>query len=148
VIPKERFAAFDLSEPIRPGRRFDLVQSFELAEHILASKAEIFIDSLVAHSDVILFSAAVAGQGSEFHIMNNPMSINATSLARRGFEIVISVNPILLTFGRSSLGTGTIPFYISMRKLWTGSRRLFVGCSFGEMNLSPIWLRWPGGCVI
>ena len=55
VIPKERFAAFDLSEPIRLGRRFDLVQTLEVAEHMPASKAEIFMDSLVAHSDVMLF---------------------------------------------------------------------------------------------
>src|SRR5690349_8413899 len=46
VIPKECFAACDLSEPIRLGRRFDLVQSLEVAEHIPVSKAEVFIDNL------------------------------------------------------------------------------------------------------
>src|SRR2546423_289747 len=40
AIPKERFAAFDLSKPIHLGRRFDLVQSLEVAEHLPASKAD------------------------------------------------------------------------------------------------------------
>jgi hypothetical protein len=57
VIPRERFTALDLSEPIWLGRRFDLVQSLEVAEHIPGSKAEVFIDSLVAHGDLILFAA-------------------------------------------------------------------------------------------
>ena len=72
VIPKERLAAFDLSEPIRLGRRFDLVQNLEISEQISASKAEIFIDTLVAHGDVILFSGAIPGWGSEFHINEKP----------------------------------------------------------------------------
>jgi hypothetical protein len=93
VIPKERFAAFDLSEPIRLGRRFDLVQSLEVAEHISASKAEIFIDSLVAHSDLILFSAEVPGQGSEFHINEQPYEYWPDKFARPGFEIVDFIRP-------------------------------------------------------
>jgi SAM-dependent methyltransferase len=93
VIPKERFIAFDLSEPIRLGRRFDLVQTLEVAEHIPASKAEIFIDNLVAHGDVILFSAAVPGQGGEFHINEQPYEYWRDKFARRGFEIVDFIRP-------------------------------------------------------
>ena len=93
VIQKERFIAFDLSKPISLGRRFDLVQSLEVAEHIPAPKAEIFIDSLVAHGDVILFSAAVPGQGGEFHINEQPYEYWRDKFARRGFEIVDFIRP-------------------------------------------------------
>ena len=93
VIPKECFAAFDLSEPIRLGRRFDLVQSLEVAEHIPASKAEIFIDSLAAHSDVILFSAAVPGQGGEFHINEQSYEYWRGKFAIHGFEVVDYLRP-------------------------------------------------------
>jgi hypothetical protein len=96
VIPKERFAAFDLSEPISLGRRFDLVQSLEVAEHIPASRAEIFIDSLVAHSDVILFSAAVPGQGGEFHINEQPYEHWRQKFALRGFEIFDFLRPNII----------------------------------------------------
>jgi hypothetical protein len=71
VIPKERLAAFDLlSEPIRLRRWLDRVQS-EIAERISASKAEIFIDSLVAHSDVTLFSVRFQ-PGRRIHINEQP----------------------------------------------------------------------------
>jgi len=93
VIPKENFAALNLSEPIRLGRRFDLVQSLEVAEHICASRAEIFTDSLVAHSDVILFSAAGPGQGGEFHINEQPYQYWRDKFARRGFEVVDCIRP-------------------------------------------------------
>jgi Methyltransferase domain len=88
VIPKECFAAVDLAKPIHLGRRFDLVQSLEVAEHIPASKAEIFIDSLVAHGDVILFSAAVPGQGGEFHINEQPYEYWRRKFGIRGFEVI------------------------------------------------------------
>lgn len=96
VIPKERFAAYDLSKPIRLGRRFDLGQSLEVAEHIPASKAEVFIDSLVAHSDTILFSAAVPGQGGEFHINEQPYQYWREKFASRGFEVVDCLRPNII----------------------------------------------------
>jgi SAM-dependent methyltransferase len=96
VIPKERFAVVDLSKPIRLGRRFDLVQTLEVAEHVPASKAEILIDSLVAHGDVILFSAAVPGQGGEFHINEQPYEYWRDKFARRGFEIIDFIRPNII----------------------------------------------------
>jgi hypothetical protein len=93
VIPRERFAAHDLSEPISLGRRFDLVQSLEVAEHIPASKAEVFIDSLVAHGDLILFSAAVPGQGGEFHINEQSYEYWRDKFSRRGFELFDCIRP-------------------------------------------------------
>jgi hypothetical protein len=96
VIPKECFAAFDLTEPIRLGRRFDLVQSLEVAEHIPASEADIFLDNLVAHSDVILFSAALPGQGGEFHINEQPFEYWRGKFASRGFEVVDYLRPNII----------------------------------------------------
>jgi 2-polyprenyl-3-methyl-5-hydroxy-6-metoxy-1,4-benzoquinol methylase len=46
LIPKERFSAFDLAQGFNLGRRFDLVQSLEVAEHIPASQADRLIESL------------------------------------------------------------------------------------------------------
>ena len=93
VIPQAHFAAFDLSKPIRLGRRFDLVQSLEVGEHIPASKAEVFIDNLVAHGNVILFSAAVPGQGGEFHVNEQPYEYWRQKFALRGFEIFDCIRP-------------------------------------------------------
>jgi hypothetical protein len=56
-------AGFDL------GRRFDLVQSLEVAEHLPGGTSAAFVASLVRHSrGLVLFSAAPPGQGGENHI--------------------------------------------------------------------------------
>ena len=65
AIPPRCFHSHDLLQPLDLNRSFDLVQSLEVAEHIAEDRADTFIDSLVRHGDVILFSAAVPRQGGE-----------------------------------------------------------------------------------
>ena len=57
-IPKERFISFDLTKPFRLDRKFDLVMSLEVAEHIPAKYAQTLIDTLVSLGPLVLFSAA------------------------------------------------------------------------------------------
>lgn len=64
--------AADLSQPIELGRRFDLAQSLEVAEHLPRERAAIFVGNLVRHSSMILFSAAPPGQGGLNHINEQP----------------------------------------------------------------------------
>jgi len=68
LIHDEQFLAHDLSTSINLGRKFDLVQSLEVAEHIEQCHSEVFIKNLVCHGDVILFSAAAKGQGGDNHV--------------------------------------------------------------------------------
>ena len=93
AMPAKHFAAFDLSRPFRLGRRFDLVQSLEVAEHIPPAQAEIFVDHLAAHGDVILFSAAVPGQGGEFHVNEQPYEYWRQKFAARGFLTFDFIRP-------------------------------------------------------
>ena len=72
AVPAKHMAVLDVSTPFRLKRSFELVQSLEVAEHIPASKADTFVDNLVAHGDIIMFSAAVPGQGGEFHVNEQP----------------------------------------------------------------------------
>jgi SAM-dependent methyltransferase len=68
-IPKSEFLDFDLRLPLKLDRRFDLVVSLEVAEHLPKESAEMFVDSLVALGEVILFSAAIPYQQG-FHHFN------------------------------------------------------------------------------
>ena len=68
LIEPERFQAADLTKGLDLGRRFDLAMSLEVAEHLPDSAAEGFVASLVALSDVVLFSAAVPQQLGTDHI--------------------------------------------------------------------------------
>ncbi|NNM78229.1 hypothetical protein HJG53_15155 [Sphingomonas sp. ID1715] len=86
AIPAERFRPHDLLQPLDLGRRFDLVQSLEVAEHLPASRAEAFVDSLSRHGDVILFSAAVPHQGGEHHVNEQPLGYWRAKFAARGYQ--------------------------------------------------------------
>jgi SAM-dependent methyltransferase len=67
VEPRE-FVAADLRQPLRMGRQYDLAVSLEVAEHLPATLADQFVDSLVTLAPVVLFSAAIPDQGGEEHV--------------------------------------------------------------------------------
>ncbi len=67
-IPKERFAAHDLRQPFAAGRRSDLTMSLEVAEHLSPEYAAPFVATLTTLAPVVLFSAAVPGQGGTEHV--------------------------------------------------------------------------------
>lgn len=67
VIDKSKFLPKDLNKKVNLNRKFDLVISLEVAEHILPENANTFIETLCLHSNLILFSAAVPGQEGTMH---------------------------------------------------------------------------------
>jgi SAM-dependent methyltransferase len=67
-IPANRFVARDLLQALDLGRTFDLVMSLEVGEHLDSSTANTFVESLVRHGQVILFSAAIPGQPGTNHV--------------------------------------------------------------------------------
>jgi hypothetical protein len=67
VIPREKFLGKDLTQPINLNRRFDLVVSLEVAEHLPSEAAANFVETLTKHGSIVLFSAAVPGQDGTNH---------------------------------------------------------------------------------
>jgi cyclopropane fatty-acyl-phospholipid synthase-like methyltransferase len=64
----------DLSEALDLGRKFDLVTSWEVAEHIEQSGADEFVRNLVRHvGRYLVFTAAVVGQGGYHHVNCQPV---------------------------------------------------------------------------
>ncbi len=61
LIPLERFQAADLSKSFNVGRRFDLVQSLEVAKHLPVDSAEEFV-SFFYVSMVMLFCSPQRSQ--------------------------------------------------------------------------------------
>lgn len=68
LIPEAKFRRQDLSKPFQLDRRFDLVNCLEVAEHLDAARADGFVADLARLGDVIVFSAAVPGQGGTHHV--------------------------------------------------------------------------------
>jgi SAM-dependent methyltransferase len=68
AIPVEQFLAKSLHEEIRLGRRFDMAICLEVAEHLRPDAAELLVENIVRHSDIVLWSAAIEDQGGQNHI--------------------------------------------------------------------------------
>ncbi len=68
IIPPERIVNLDLEKSFDLGRRFDLVISLEVGEHLSERAAAGFVASLVRHAPVVLFSAAIPFQGGHHHV--------------------------------------------------------------------------------
>lgn len=64
----DRFIAADLARPLPEMGVFDLAVSLEVAEHLPANRAAGFVADLCNLAPVVLFSAAVPGQGGTGHL--------------------------------------------------------------------------------
>lgn len=95
AVPREAFLAADLCRPLQTWRRFDLAQSLEVGEHLPLSAAETLVDSLTAASDRVLFSAAVKGQGGEFHVNEQPLAFWEALFKARGYRAYDCLRPSL-----------------------------------------------------
>jgi trans-aconitate methyltransferase len=92
-IPAEQFVAHDLAQPFQGSRRYDLVMSLEVAEHLDKDNADAFLDLLTSLGSVILFSAAVPNQGGQHHVNERWQGDWAHDFAKRGFIAVDCVRP-------------------------------------------------------
>jgi SAM-dependent methyltransferase len=84
-IPNDRAMKRNLTQPLNLDRRFDIAQSLEVAEHLPASAANTFVDTLVALSDMVVFGAAIPGQGGTHHINEQWQSYWWTRFEERGY---------------------------------------------------------------
>lgn len=64
----DRFRACNLTRPFRIDGRYDLACCLEVAEHLPERAAKPLVQQLVHAAPVVLFSAAVPGQGGENHM--------------------------------------------------------------------------------
>ena len=85
-IPRERFRVVDFEEPVEPPGRYDLALCLEVAEHLSDSAGQRLVQFLTAASDLILFSAAVPGQGGMNHLNERWPHYWQDLFADRGYE--------------------------------------------------------------
>jgi SAM-dependent methyltransferase len=98
AIPGESFRRVDLERRLDLGRRFDLVICMEVAEHLSPARARSFVADLCRASDVVLFSAAIPGQGapgSGEHPNEQWQSYWAGLFRELEYEPVDSIRPLI-----------------------------------------------------
>jgi SAM-dependent methyltransferase len=67
-INEDDFVTADLTKDFSIDAKYDLAVCLEVAEHLPADCAEILIERLTSASSVVLFSAAIPGQGGVGHV--------------------------------------------------------------------------------
>lgn len=95
-IPERNFRGADLTKPFDFGRKFDLVVSLEVAEHLPPGCADQFVDSLTRHGDAVLFSAAFPGQGGQNHLNEQWVGWWAEKFERQGYVALDVIRPEVL----------------------------------------------------
>lgn len=96
-IDAENFHPANLEERITLNRRFDLVMTLEVAEHLTPARADSFVEDLTRLSDVILFSAAIPAQGGTNHVNEQWQSYWAQKFLRLGYVVVDCIRPQIWT---------------------------------------------------
>ncbi|TDQ19383.1 methyltransferase family protein [Algoriphagus boseongensis] len=94
VLPQE-FVAYDLTRPFDLQEQFDLVICLEVAEHLPPESAEDFINSLCRHSDMIIFGAAIPGQGGQNHLNEQWSEYWIKLFADNGYVVYDVIRPII-----------------------------------------------------
>ena len=100
-IRPEQFTAFDFSNaptpftPLLPQKRYDLVTSFEFAEHILPEFADPLVDMLTSLSDAVVLGAAIPLQGGTYHVNEQWPAYWRAKFAARGFVACDVIRPAL-----------------------------------------------------
>jgi SAM-dependent methyltransferase len=91
VIPSSCFLEYNLKEPFKINRKFDLALSLEVAEHLPKENAESFVESLIELAPVVLFSASIPFQGGIDHINEQWPDFWAAMFLKKRYLVVDSI---------------------------------------------------------
>ncbi len=95
TIPRDCFQPVDLNKSWEITRRFDLAVSVEVGEHLQPDKSAGFVHMLTKLSDVVLFSAAIPGQGGTDHINEQWPSFWVALFEKNGYKVVDAVRGLI-----------------------------------------------------
>lgn len=96
VISAADFVAHDLTTPLDLERKFTLSVSLEVGEHLPPDTGPVLVDTLTKHADIVLFSAAIVGQGGEHHVNERPLEYWRGLFAERGYVPLDVIRPKLV----------------------------------------------------
>jgi hypothetical protein len=106
LVPQENIFKIDLAKELIHGNlqfgRYGLAISLEVAEHLPITAAKPLVQAMIDSSDIILFGAAIPGQGGVNHINEQYQSYWQELFIERGFLSFDIVRPHFWTCDRIS----------------------------------------------
>ena len=97
IKDKRNFLAFDLEKQLPPVNKYDLAVCIEVLEHFSANRALQIHDYLCNCSNLILFSAAIPGQGGVGHQNCRRHYYWHEQFAEKGFAFFDGFKPLLIS---------------------------------------------------
>ena len=97
LVSPDEFLGCDLTRTFPGPVRHDLAVCLEFAEHLPSSRADQLLDFLTASAEVVLFSAAIPGQPSPFHVNEQPAEFWRQRFEERGFSRFDCIRPRILS---------------------------------------------------
>lgn len=85
----------DFEKKLAIEEKFDLAISLEVAEHISLESSKRFVDDICASSDLVLFSAAVVGQGGRGHVNEQNQSFWVGLFEANGYKCMDVIRPAI-----------------------------------------------------
>jgi SAM-dependent methyltransferase len=107
-IPSECFSEIDLQQPLHLEGRYDLAVCLEVAEHLDSPAGGELVRALTDVAPLILFSAAVPGQGGIGHVNEQWPAYWRRLFDRLGFRMLDVIRPMIREDGGSNGGIGKI----------------------------------------
>lgn len=96
MIDQNIFHPEDITKPFNLNRQFDIVQCLEVAEHVPTECSSTLIQNIIKHGKLVLFSAAVPGQGGEEHINEQPYEFWRDTFSNYGYRLFDYIRPAVI----------------------------------------------------
>lgn len=93
LIDRANFRAIDLARPFQISEKFDLAVCVEVAEHLPARCSKQLVQALTRAAPLVLFSAAIPGQGGVGHVNEQWPDYWRTLFAAEGFTMFDPIRP-------------------------------------------------------
>lgn len=94
-IPESKFQSRNLQISFSLERKFDLALCLEVAEHLEKDYADTLVDTITRHGDVILFSAAIPGQGGQNHLNEQWPQYWIEKFSKHGYFFHDVIRPLI-----------------------------------------------------
>ncbi len=97
LIPRESFLSTDLANLAEPLGYYDLAICLEVLEHLSPQSGDKIVGALTEAAPVVLFSAAVPGQGGTGHVNEQWPEYWRALFEARGYRMLDLIRPLIRT---------------------------------------------------